>query len=697
MQTVQHFILICHLFFKGYGMVVPPFPPPYMEAPGYILPHSQLQMVDYRRMMAPHLAPSVAYQSRRFRFQHTTPSGRVMVSSEVQTEPVCIEVCTESGRGTASSSDLSHEDASASPKEAFGTLSNRIIAGTASNVSSVAPNSEILFQAQEVRIECSETPAGLKITRAKETTELASTGELLQCNMGSVQSAEDVVLRCYQPQPFGDNKKKVNSDVLNHTDEYLLACPDILMMGTSSCTLEGSDGTQVEGMEMDSPTVQRDSSLINGDICMSSKNVQFKILHLPFNLQCLDELRQMEASVWSVESLVPYVPSCEWMMQNSLLTTQKQSLTPVLEVPSEVPIETNKSTAVTVITPQEQVQVIELDGHDSMTSLESLPPYINAASWLADLSNVYNKQPSKVQQQIDNERTWSEGKKCELKVSEDTEVQSSASPNSGSAQFKEPISRRRGQTAGLGLSTQHNCLVKSRLGMTISPEHKVRICKSCQIKQRTGSISGSPDSTASSVRRHKAAHLKGEKTKVNLCALCSCDAEKARCKTAALDIPGLQNVDDETTEWEVSENCSYPAVGPKSSTGNGQMAKKLYNTERVTSGRHSEKCTMARQSKLREQNCSCENSKAVSSSTPEWDINESTQHNAVWEKNEENMAIYTKERWRDAEHRFRSQKQKGKLVVSKNTSGCMLENFERLFSFVVFYSRKVTERRNARI
>ncbi|XP_036428005.1 uncharacterized protein buc2l [Colossoma macropomum] len=671
----------------GYGMVVQPFPPAsYVEPPGYILPHAQLHMADYRRMMAPHLAPAMAYQARRFRYQHTTPSGRVMVSSEVQTEPVGTEspqhdckgatssqTNSESGRGTASSSNLSspkpHADTSACPEEAFGISSNKSLADTVdstSNVSSVVPNSEIVFQAEEVRIECSGTRAGLKLIHAKETTELASSGELLQCNMGSVHSAEDVVLRCYQPLAFGENKQREPLDDLNHSDEqYLPACPDILMTGAcpSSGSLEGSDSTPVEpgnSTEIHTLAVQGDPSLVKGedDFCGNSKNLHFKILRLPFDLQCLDELRQMEASVWSVESLVPYVPSTEWMIQNGLLTPQRPSLTTVMEVPSEVPLEASQPAADAASTPQENLQAeraIELDGQDSMTSLESLPPYLPAASWLADFSNVYySKLPSNVQQ-VGNLRTWPEGQRGEKsEVSQDTNMESSVCPKSGSVQFKEPRSRHRSRTAGLSPSHQDGCPVKSHLGMLHSPEHKVRICKSCLMKQKARNISGSPSPNSNCVKRHKVAHSHstGDKTKVHLCAVCMCDPEKkSRCKAS---------VDGETTEGEVSENSLYPTAGPKKRVADGQ--KMLHNnSQKVSSGRHSEKCPMARQSKLREQNCSCEGPKGVPSSAQVWDSNGYGQHNDLTlEKNEINMALYATERWRDTEQRLSSQKQKEK-------------------------------------
>uniref|UniRef100_A0A8B9HRT8 Uncharacterized LOC103030285 n=1 Tax=Astyanax mexicanus TaxID=7994 RepID=A0A8B9HRT8_ASTMX len=615
----------------GYGMIVPPLPPPapYMDAPGYILPHAQLHMVDYRRMMAPHLAPSMAYQARRFRFQHTTPSGRVMVSSEVQTEPVYSEsphhVCkgsassqtsSESGRDICSnfSSPEPHEERPL--EEAFEIPSNKPLAdkvAAASNGSSVVSNGEILFQAEEVRIECRGTPA--------------------EC------------------------------------DEYLPACPDILMMGAcpSSSTLEGTDGTQVDPVN----STAAHSLVLKGedDVCENSKNVQCKIMRLPFDLQCLDQLRQMEASVWSVESLLPYVPSAEWMIQNGLLTPQKPPLTPVMEVPAEslpeLPQEANQTPTDTESAPQEILRgerVIELDRQDSLTSLESLPPYLPAASWLADLGHVYySKLQSDVQQEPGNLKAWPEGRLGEkTEVCEESKIQSSSvSLKSGSVHFKEETVAPKGKTSGHDLSDQDSCPVPPRSGKPCSAKRKARICKSCLLKWKGDNISGSPSPPkANCTKHHHTSHsrLSGDKSKPHLCVLCLSDPEKAaKCKANAA-VPGL--IDDET-EGEVSENSLNPSGGSKKRSVEAQ--KRLYNnSQKVLSGRHSEKCPMSHQSKLREQNCSCDDPKGLPNSSPPWNSNNGhgRHHGATQEKNEENVAVCATERWRDSEQRFISQKQK---------------------------------------
>ncbi|MCJ8738134.1 hypothetical protein PDJAM_G00032010 [Pangasius djambal] len=656
----------------GYGMVLPPFPPAsYVEAPGYILPHTQLHMVDYRRMMTPHLAPTMAYQARRFRYQHTTPSGRVMVSSEVQTEPVCTDSpqhgrnavtstqsSSESGRSTDSTSVLSsprpNEGTSACPEEKGYPVSSSKMDGEMARIATVQ-NGGILFQAEEVRIECSGSPSAVKITHSKETTELASNadGELLQCNVGS---AEDVVLRCFQPVPFGDEEERKGAKDLSHLED---PCPDILMVSCpSNSSVSPLEGSIVEPVNS-TLVVQGDPSLVKSaqDICGNPKNIHFKILRLPLDLQCLDELRQMEASIWSVESLMPYVPTAEWMMQNSLVTPGKPSLATVMEVPAEVPLPSNQSPADTPPSLLKAGSVIELDGQDSMTSLESLPPFLPSASRLADFGNAYyNKLSSNVQ--ISNPGNWAKG---QPEAHLDSKVQSGhQSPNATPKKLKEEMTNQSVMISGVSLSDKAHS--SAHLFPDSPLKHKVRMCKSCSVKCSADVRSGSPSSKAGCMKRHKVsrAHLTGDKVKVPLCGKCMRDPEKkARCKVAAITAnPESNSLNNEMSE--VSENDVYPSK---------MCSKKLFSIQNPHSGKHLEKCPMSHQPKLREQNCSCEDMKA-SHSTSAWNNDGRSQHDDLtWERNEENLALSAMERWRDTEQRFLGEKSwRGSMQVSDSES-----------------------------
>ncbi|GAA6089278.1 uncharacterized protein buc2l [Tachysurus ichikawai] len=633
----------------GYGMVLPPFPPAsYVEAPGYILPHTQLHMVDYRRMMAPHLAPAMAYQARRFRYQHMTPSGRVMVSSEVQTEPVSsnsqqgynvvksTQNSSESGSTDSSSvlSSVPNEDQSACPERGCSMLNK--MAGDTAKITAVQ-NGGILFQAEEVRIECSGSPSAVKITHSKETTELASSadGALLQCNVGS---AEDVVLRCFQPLPFGDEERKDTKD-LSHLED---PCPDILMLSCPSngsvSTLEGSIVAPVEPVNS-TLMVQGDPSLVKSaqDMCGNPKNIHFKILRLPLDLQCLDEFRQMEASVWSVESLMPYVPTSEWMMQNSLMTPGKQSLPTVMEVPAESAQQSSKSPADATPCLLETGEVIEFDGQDSMTSLESLPPFLPSASRLAEFGNAYYNKLSSNIQKISNFGNLAEG---QPETYQDTKVQCGPqSPNAASKKLKEEMTI---QNVLAEFGPNEDCT------MTLFPEsplkHTEQMCKSCSVKHSTDICSSSPSSKVGCIKRHKVshAHLTGNTVKGPLCATCMRAPEKkARCKANR----ELNNKNKERSE--VSENDVYPTK---------KCLAQLHKVQNPHLGKHLEKCPMSLQSKLREQNCLCEGMKASQSSSS-WNKNRRSPNNDItWGKNEENLALSAMAGCTDAEQRFIGEK-----------------------------------------
>ncbi|MFT7800096.1 uncharacterized protein LOC108923304 isoform X2 [Arapaima gigas] len=63
-------------------------PYPYVQYPGYVVPHAPMQPIDYRRLFAPHLLPAAAYDIRfRHHCHQQTRVRREMASSEVQTEP----------------------------------------------------------------------------------------------------------------------------------------------------------------------------------------------------------------------------------------------------------------------------------------------------------------------------------------------------------------------------------------------------------------------------------------------------------------------------------------------------------------------------------------------------------------------------------------------------------------------------------
>ncbi|XP_018924796.1 uncharacterized protein buc2l [Cyprinus carpio] len=457
----------------GYGMMPSLLLPQCLEVPGYMIPQTQLHMLDYRRM-TPHVAPTIAHQTRHLHFQNGMPPGRVMVSSEVQTEPLCHSIdsheraishsCSESGRGTGSpvsTSPSSLDNKSVACPDGTSVLTQNYNATNAINTTdlSAVPKSEIL-QAEHMQIKCEKMLSEHKKFQNKDNMELASHNEtdLLQCSLGSVQSSGDIVLCSYQSLAFRKDKQRVEAGMLRYSRKHCLpACTEVTVARTSpscrafkTCPLPSrSVITQSIKPKKNSEMPFQEKSREDGH---TFNNIDFKILRLPFDMENHNQPCQLEASIWSVESLIPYVPSTEWMTDNGLLTPQKP-LSPLNEhsdviskpnyvhegnlqpgasvkyhghpcqleasiwsvdslmpyVPSnEWMVENGFLTPQKPLSPQikssdlskqnqsstgipaeKNLQTGASTKHDSFNSLESRSPYRPSTSWLADFGNVY--------------------------------------------------------------------------------------------------------------------------------------------------------------------------------------------------------------------------------------------------------------------------------------------------------------------
>lgn len=624
------------------------------------MPHSQLHLVDYRRMMNPHMAPTMAYQARRFRYQHTT-NPRVMVSSEVQTEPTPSQgqsptrsassrpdgpTNSESGRDTCVTSSASTSSASSTevktPERQEPVVMVASQQPTSSTfVSSATPRTtviqdHILFQAEEVQINCCATVADMDITRCEETAKLVTDtdGALLHCDpgvpcllvAGATQNAED-------PKEGAEVKGvPAVGETAPSEEPYLPPCPDILLTGASPSTGPPESSPPTEGTVERTDTPDTDathptltdqaekvitevsSSVVacgdlklssqddlskddlgkdDYDLFPSSKNPQFKILHLPFDLQ-FGEVQHLETSVWSVESLMPYVPTSDWLIQNGLMTPQKEALSPLME---DATSPTEEAEADSLPDRQQVVagSGAEPDPHDSMTSLESLPPYLPSASWLTDFGNVYvyHKMQPNVRQQLGLQGNILPDKSGQdLKVGQHVLQTSSAPPSRN----REECSRHKRRTGTTSDVSDHECQSVSFRGegLLSPPSHKGRcVCNRSLPKRGAASTSPTP-----SIKRHK--HPQREPAKSPGFATCKClpgSRSKSSTKGSGSDVPGRLNDEDDTTEGEASENSLRLLTGSK-------RASESRKVQRVY--RHSEKCPAAQRPKLREQNCSCD-------------------------------------------------------------------------------------------
>ncbi|XP_045907115.1 uncharacterized protein LOC123971993 isoform X2 [Micropterus dolomieu] len=376
----------------GYGMVMPPFPPPpYMESPAYIMPNPQIQPVDYRRFLHPHFhAPSAPYQNpnqtRRGHLPHAVPP-RETVNSEVQTEPTqrgldafdegSPHISSDCGLGTASISPSS--SSSSSPKR--GPTKAEDYTKPSSNSNDLHVNGTCTSSTVKVKFNIPRPTATKTVESCIRATletlenskDIVGQDNVPPCNMWSVSSPDNLVPACSSFHQEGE---------VEVVKERHASVPDILM--SWGAEVEHEKSIYQSPVETKSGPVVADCADTN-EGSLKDHETPSKILKLPFGLhelfsesrrenelvglvssvsQCLpdrdepqDSLneshklpdneqgndnetnphedtteiipykmslnssqrkRKMNESVWSVESLAPFIPTKEWLLQNSM-------------------------------------------------------------------------------------------------------------------------------------------------------------------------------------------------------------------------------------------------------------------------------------------------------------------------------------------------------------------------------------------
>ncbi|XP_072307400.1 uncharacterized protein buc2l [Eucyclogobius newberryi] len=400
--------------FPGFGFgfpLMPHFPPaPYVEAPGFVMPHTHHHLMDYRRMLNPHYYQSMAYHSRRLRYQQNVPA-RDVTSCQVQTEPFPPAQCTGSNP-SETSKDSANLSTAASVQKDDGTLALNELAPATPNAT--PQKSGFVIETSEVRIECRASPAGLQVLH--ETSEL------------SRRFAQDVV-HCssiVQNSSIADeNLPIVNAESEN--DKSPQPCRDILLIVSPSANDESAES------ETTLTNRSRIKTAAEVEAMRNSKNL--KVVRLPFNAKYLAELQRNECSVWSMDDTL--VPSPEYIMDScnealprevpstEMLITRKENVqdkvVPIAHLPEtmseeledivptfERPIVESQSHEVSKrayvysqISPKSSQNLlsddspldVNLQDHQD-TSFESLPAYLPSASWLADFESVrYRRMP----------------------------------------------------------------------------------------------------------------------------------------------------------------------------------------------------------------------------------------------------------------------------------------------------------------
>ncbi|XP_058879073.1 uncharacterized protein LOC131736969 isoform X4 [Acipenser ruthenus] len=437
---------------SGYNYGYQHLPPnPYGELPGYIVPHAQLHPADCGRMFTPHFPPTMAYHARRFRYQQNT-MHRETTSSEVQTEPNGLlnnsehsgstETC-DAGQGRGSDSGLGTKETN-SPNSAMHSegqkQSGQEKEASLAKSRGATPNSYV-FQKEEVRIECTDIPTALKIFRSRKTTSESTqnrSNDLVQCDVWSVSSTEGV-LPLYSSS-IHEGSAVPNTDCPEEHEQCVPVFLAVLLLGAPPSdnvpTLAEKKRNVAQGcvsrpenalqqgqlVEQDSRTVPNkltDEKIVERNVgekggCRINlvQNVCCEILQLP---NTVEQLERVNESVWSVETLAPYFPPVGSLLHQGVeLNCKSISKNPCLEKMTEVdrgddvnqepsPSRDEEVQFKIVKLPFEQriARGKDLQQHDeSIWSVESLPTYVPAASWLSDFGNLYfcSKLPQAAQQ-----------------------------------------------------------------------------------------------------------------------------------------------------------------------------------------------------------------------------------------------------------------------------------------------------------
>lgn len=344
-------------------MVMPPFaPPPYVDSSAYILPHPHIQPVDYRRFLHPQAPASTApYQNpnplRRIRLPQAAP-GRATVNSAVQTEPAqrnaghytngSPPVHLDSGHGTTSDSPSS--SSSSSQKQASdrcsltATHAQDLQAHKIGKNVADQPGGDVLPPhpaAVDVPSCMGKTVERQECRKAGADQEAVPSYKNSHCNMWSVGSPDGILPVCTSSQQEDEVVK-----------ERRVSFPDILMSwggGTPKETVQKIPNKVFDQQENQlasretaeereksvcrSPLAASCSVVLensdvddSGSVLLSQKCPmeprQNESLEMGNSGRCSRMEGKVNESIWSVESLPPYIPSKELIFQKNTLDSE---------------------------------------------------------------------------------------------------------------------------------------------------------------------------------------------------------------------------------------------------------------------------------------------------------------------------------------------------------------------------------------
>lgn len=380
---------------------------PYMEPPSFVVPQTHLHLMDYRRLLNPQYYQTMAYQSRRFRYQHNGQT-REMTNSEVQTEPLSGTERTTSPVSTQLEASSSFHVCSSSPPSDQPSSAAAAVQQDDQKDEMVPPtNGSFVIQTEEVRIKCCATPVGLQLLGSHEATGLSHSfsQDLVQCS----SALEGHVM---------DNASVLPED---QSEQGLCLCPDILLVGAPG---SGENVPALEEQESAGKVFPREIPTASA----TSKTLERQIQR-PFDPKYLAELRKMESVVWSAEERL--IPSSESFIKNDYVDASAENPAeenPKADVPAvrEEPLaegtRDGPSSPGGVLVDPNGTQEVKAEPRTSAeaadqpylllpdnsppgdednedrndtsvqehqdSSFESLPAYLPSASWLADFESV---------------------------------------------------------------------------------------------------------------------------------------------------------------------------------------------------------------------------------------------------------------------------------------------------------------------
>uniref|UniRef100_A0A8C7HSW7 Uncharacterized protein n=1 Tax=Oncorhynchus kisutch TaxID=8019 RepID=A0A8C7HSW7_ONCKI len=364
----------------------------------YVAPQAPTQPVDYSRMFNPHISSATYDVQFCHHFQHRMSSTFYhnatpieMVNSEVQTEPppevvkdgpplARLLARSDFGRGTNSttpSSLSSKAEKQSCPEE--------------------EPNSPIASKTGFQGILRSQgtgkdPPAGTKTMHSRSISIEWMTQNGLMVPEDVAQELSERVSDDHPNQSqmsfYSQVPKKLNESVWSvQSLAPYVPSKELLLENGIVVTEKEADPSNVSQDLAASQVIAVTERRRSLRFSLTLENVKEAENMADVNTSsCQESFHYMQiqqkanASVWSVQSLAPYVPSTEWLIQNGILDH---------EVSNAKESDANVSRGHTA---SQLLAITERSQRLSLSSVDTLPPYVPFSCLLADMGKMYYRK-----------------------------------------------------------------------------------------------------------------------------------------------------------------------------------------------------------------------------------------------------------------------------------------------------------------